>query len=70
MYAGGTASLKPRLNFFGGGGCHRTDSAQAARVESMGAPVVQTDDLDAGGSLCPCEHLRTGLREDRQGLLS
>ena len=51
--------FKPKFKV---GGCHRIDSMQA--VKSTGAPVIQIDELDAGGSLCSYQQIYE-TREDR-----
>ena len=51
LYDGGTVPFKPKFKSLGV--IIVPTPCKLHAVELMGAPVVQIDDLDAGGSLCP-----------------
>ena len=56
-------STQAKIQKFGGGGFIIVPTAcKPHALESMGAPVVRIDDLDAGGSLRPYKNLYRTLR--------
>ena len=55
LYAGGTLPFKPKIQSLGV--IIVSTACKPHAVKSKGAPVVQIDELHAGGSLCPYEHL-------------
>ena len=69
LYALDTSGQSQKIQSWVGGVIIVSTACKTQAVKSKGAPVVQIDELHAGGSLCPYIYLYRTLRRSL-GLLS